>query len=178
MMAIRATFPVFCMIFLVIAEHVAGPSWAGLGSTFPSMSLAVLFVTCAEVGPYESSRIARDLPLGNLSTLAFLAAFRFSCPAIGVGGAMLMGYAAALGALLVIARTAIRPQIVLRRAVGTIPTPPRAAVAWRIIASAGPGRSRARTRSDFHAHAATRFLLRRRSAQRICFLPRVETLAW
>jgi hypothetical protein len=177
-MAIRAAFPVLYMVFLVIAEHLAGPSWAGLGSTFPSMSLAVLFVTALEVGPGEASRIARVLPMGNLSTLAFLAAFRFSCPEVGAGGAMFMGYAAAIGALLAITKTASRAQRVLGSAVRTVPAPGRDTVAWRVVTEAGPRGVRARTRSDIHAHPAAQLLLRRRPAHRGCFLPRVETLAW
>ena len=57
------------------SSAIAGPGWAGLVSTFPSMSLVVLAVTHLEAGPAEASRIARVLPLGNTSTLAFLAAF-------------------------------------------------------------------------------------------------------
>ena len=53
---------------------LAGPGWAGLMSTFPSMSLVVLAVTHLEAGPAEASRIAKALPSGNTSTLAFLAA--------------------------------------------------------------------------------------------------------
>ena len=46
-------------------ERLAGPSWAGLLSTFPSLSLVVLIVTYLEAGPAEASRIAQVLPCGK-----------------------------------------------------------------------------------------------------------------
>jgi hypothetical protein len=177
-MALRTVFPVLYMVLLMIAAHLAGPAWAGLGSTFPSMSLAVLWVTHLEAGPLEASRIARVLPVGNLSTLAFLAAFRFSCAEIGVGGAMFVGYAAALGALLAIAGTARRPHLIRARAVGISQARPSEVVAWRIVSRTDLRRSPVCTRSDTHVHLARRFLLGRRPAHRGCFLPLVETLAW
>ena len=49
-----------------IVERMAGPGWAGLVSTFPSMSLVVLAVTHLEAGPAEASRIAKVLAAGQL----------------------------------------------------------------------------------------------------------------
>ena len=77
--------PTIYVLVVAAVQTVAGPSRAGLVTTFPSMSLVVLAVTHLEVGPSEASRIARYLPLGNLSTLAFLAAFCWVCPVIGLG---------------------------------------------------------------------------------------------
>ena len=101
-MAVRTAIPAVYVLVLGIAEHMAGPGWAGLMSTFPSMSLVVLVVTHLEAGPAEASRIAKVLPAGNTSTLAFLAAFRLASPGIGLAGGTIVGYAAALAALLVI----------------------------------------------------------------------------
>ena len=56
-------------------QRMAGPSWAGLVSTFPSMSLVVLAVTHLEAGPAEASRIAKVLPAGNTSTLGLPGGF-------------------------------------------------------------------------------------------------------
>ena len=69
-MAARTAIPASYVLVLGIAERVAGPSWAGLMSTFPSMSLVVLLVTYLEAGPAQSSRIALVLPAGNTSTAA------------------------------------------------------------------------------------------------------------
>ena len=54
----------FTSCLLAIFERLAGPSWAGLVSTFPSLSLVVLVVTYLEAGPAESSRVAQVLPIG------------------------------------------------------------------------------------------------------------------
>src|SRR5262249_1598987 len=50
-MAVRTAIPAIYILVLAIAERVAGPGWAGLVSTFPSMSLVVLVVTHLEAGP-------------------------------------------------------------------------------------------------------------------------------
>jgi hypothetical protein len=93
---IRTTIPAVYVILVAIAGSAASPSWAGLVSTFPSMSLAILAVTHLEEGPAEASQIARTLPLANLSTVAFLAVFRFASPLAGLGCGTLGGYGAAL----------------------------------------------------------------------------------
>ena len=108
----RTAMPVIYVLALGFVQHVAGPGCAGLVSTFPSMSLVVLAVTHLEAGAAEASRIAKVLPAGNTSTLAFLAAFRLASPAIGVAGATIAGYAAAVAALLVIEGNVQVPELV------------------------------------------------------------------
>ena len=103
-MAVRTAIPATYVLVFGIVERIAGPGWAGLVSTFPSMSLVVLAVTHLEAGPAEASRIARVLPLGNTSTLAFLAAFHVTSPLIGLAGAIIAGYVAAVTVLLLIER--------------------------------------------------------------------------
>ena len=103
-MAVRTAIPAIYVLVLGIVERLAGPGWAGLVSTFPSMSLVVLAVTHLEAGPAEASRIARLLPAGNSSTLAFLAAFHLASTKIGLAGGTIAGYGAALAALLIIER--------------------------------------------------------------------------
>ena len=98
-MVLRTSIPVIYGLAVSLLQRMGGPAWAGLLSTFPSISLVVLAVTHLEAGPVESSRIAKVLPAGNTSTLAFLAAFRFISPTFGVGGGSIGGYAAALLAL-------------------------------------------------------------------------------
>jgi hypothetical protein len=94
--AVRTSIPAAYVILAAIVGRAASPSWAGLLSTFPSMSLAILAVTHLEEGPSEASAIARTLPLANLSTAAFLAVFRSACPALGLGWGTFWGYVAAL----------------------------------------------------------------------------------
>lgn len=116
-LVLRSIIPTIYVLMVAVVQTVAGPGTAGLVSTFPSMSLVVLAVTHLEAGPSEASRIARFLPLGNLSTLAFLAAFCWACPVIGLGRALAAGYAAAIGMLLLI-----------ELGIGRIPLPKSAAV--------------------------------------------------
>jgi hypothetical protein len=101
-MAARTAIPAIYGLMLAIVQRMAGPAWAGLLSTFPSMSLVVLAVTHLEAGPAETSRIAKVLPAGNTTTLGFLVAFRMVSPAMGLVGGTIAGYAAALVALLII----------------------------------------------------------------------------
>jgi hypothetical protein len=108
--AVRTSIPAAYVILAAMIGRAASPSWAGLVSTFPSMSLAILAVTHLEEGPSEASAIARTLPLANLSTAAFLAVFRTACPALGLGLGTFWGYVAALlntAAIELVARRAV-----------------------------------------------------------------------
>src|SRR5262249_31775980 len=96
---VRSVVPVAYVLLVGLASGAASPRWAGLVSTFPSMATVLLTVTHLEEGPAEASRIARSLPTANLSTAAFLAAFRFGCPILGPAWATLLGYLAALSNL-------------------------------------------------------------------------------
>jgi hypothetical protein len=93
---LRTIIPVLYVVTVGIVTGVASPRWAGLVSTFPSMSTAVLAVTHLEEGAAPASRIARALPPANLSTAAFLATFRLGCPSLGIVGGVLCGYLAAM----------------------------------------------------------------------------------
>jgi hypothetical protein len=172
-MVLRTVIPTFYVLILAVAEHLAGPGWAGLVSTFPSMSLVVLAVTHLEAGPAEASRIAQVLPPGNTSTLAFLVAFRFACPVIGLGWGMISGYAAALLALLAIEGLTRRPDLFVKRGLAARWSRGPGRIAWTTAAQAGLARIR------IHAHAGPvpRYLGRRRVHARTGFAPLVETLA-
>jgi hypothetical protein len=76
-----------------------GPQVAGLMSTFPGVTLTVLLLTHIESGPDSAIRMARALPAGNLGMVAFLAAFRFGCPTLGLLWGTVLGYLAALAIL-------------------------------------------------------------------------------
>jgi hypothetical protein len=122
---LRTIIPVLYVVTVGIVTGVASPRWAGLVSTFPSMSTVVLAVTHLEEGAAPASRIARALPPANLSTAAFLAAFRFGCPSLGITGGVLCGYLAALINLAAI--ETIPRSIHLRRLLvqlAAIPRPP------------------------------------------------------
>jgi hypothetical protein len=174
--AVRTAIPALYVLFLGIAERMAGPGWAGLVSTFPSMSLVVLAVTHLEAGPAEASRIAKVLPAGNSSTLAFLAAFLLASTKIGLAGGTLAGYAAALAALLVIERSdrivgsiclrAMHAQQIWRAQIVPRSLAFRAQCHLAVFASAA------------HPPRAPRYLVPSRARHRGRFAPRVETLAW
>jgi hypothetical protein len=109
-LVLRTAIPVVCLFMVTAARDAVGARWAGFLSTFPGMTLAVLVISYLEAGPVEASRMARSLPLGNLSMVAFLAAFRFGCPAIGLGWGSVCGYAAALTVLLGVVRQSRPPK--------------------------------------------------------------------
>lgn len=101
-LALRTAVPVICLAAVAALRAWAGPRWAGLLSPFPGMSLAVLVVTHLEAGPAEASRMARALPPGCWGMIAFLVAFRFGSPVMGLGWATVFGYLLAAAALLAV----------------------------------------------------------------------------
>jgi hypothetical protein len=175
-MAVRTAIPAVYGLLLGMVQRIAGPGWAGLVSTFPSMSLVVLAVTHLEAGPAETSRIAKVLPAGNTSTLSFLTAFRIASPVIGPGGGTIAGYAAALLALLVI-EGFIRPpsffHVNLTEAI-SIWRPHY--TSWRIVCQTRL--QRVAFHAQTHIRRGPRFLIRRRPRHRGEFAPFVEALAW
>jgi hypothetical protein len=126
-LVVRTTIPAAYVALVGIVSSRASPSWAGLLGMFPSMSLVLLAVTHLEEGPAEASQIARTLPPANLSTVVFLAAFRFGCPPLGLGWATLCGYIAALTNLAAIELVAQRipPKRLIRSRMGWLETPAR-----------------------------------------------------
>ena len=175
-MAARTAIPAIYGLTLGVVQRIGGPGCAGLVSTFPSMSLVVLAVTHLEAGPAETSRIAKILPAGNTSTLAFLAAFRIVAPAIGLGGGTIAGYAAALIALLGI-EGIIRPPRFFRvnlNGVMSIWRPHN--TSWRIVCQTGL--NRVVFQAESHFQRGPRYLIRKRLRHRGEFAPLFETLAW
>jgi hypothetical protein len=175
-MALRTAIPVIYVVVLGIVQRVAGPGWAGLVGTFPSMSLVVLVVTHLEAGPGEASRIAKVLPAGNSSTLAFLVAFHLASTKIGVAGGTIAGYVAAVAALLIIER--------YDRIAGFIRlTAARALERWRAQIVPWSLAIQAECHQvffgfDAHRPKTLRYRVHRRPRHRGRFAPRVETLAW
>ena len=86
----------------MVVGEMFGPGMAGLMSTFPVMSMTVLVMTHLESGPSSALQMARALPAGNLGMVAFLAAFRFGCPLLGLFWGTVAGYALALAILALI----------------------------------------------------------------------------
>jgi hypothetical protein len=175
----RSVIPTTYVLFVAVVQTVAGPSPAGLVSTFPSMSLGVLAVTHLEAGPRDASRIARYLPLGNLSTLAFLAAFCGVCPVIGLFRALALGYAAAV-AMLLLVETGIRR---IPRAHGAaVPVSERMArlrpsgAPWGFATHLGLQPTRLHAHYRLPARRSTRG--RRHLTHRGGFSPWVETMGW
>jgi hypothetical protein len=176
---LRTVTPAVYVALLGIFETLLGPSWAGLLSTFPSLSLVVLVVTYLEAGPTESSRVARVLPSGNSSTLAFLAVFRLVCSGAGVGWATLAGYIAAVAALLVIQRASSLIELAKESASAVNPMRGLGRIVWRSGAEAPPWPRGLHVRlPGAHVPGASRGRLRRRLARRCGFEPLVETLVW
>jgi hypothetical protein len=178
-MVLRMAAPVSYIVLLALFERLAGPGWAGLMSTFPSLSLVVLVVTYLEAGPAEASKVAQVLPCGNSSTLAFLGAFRLVCSEVGVAWATVGGYLAAVAALLLVQRYSSLIELArgsaarvdLRRGVGRI--------VWQCGAEAPPWPRGLHVRlPGAHVRGAARNHVRPRLAQRRDFAPLVETLAW
>jgi hypothetical protein len=178
-MLFRTATPVIYLIMLGIAQELAGPSWAGLVSTFPSLSLVVLIVTYLESGPAEASRIAQVLPSGNASTLAFLAVFRVVCPEAGVAWATLAGYGAALSVLISIHWVLNVPSLVSSPRVPLQPIRMIGRIVWRSAAESLPWpRGMHWGPPGAHVRGAPCDRARRRRAHRYGFAPLVETLAW
>ena len=71
-------------------------------STFPGLTLTVLVMTHLESGAGPAIKMARALPSGNLGMVAFLAAFRFASPVLGLGWGTASGYLAALAMLVLV----------------------------------------------------------------------------
>jgi hypothetical protein len=99
-LALGTMVPGALLVTVRIIRAVGGASWAGLFTTFPAMSLAVLVATHREAGPAAACRMARAMPPGNLITLMFLTAFRLAGQRIGLGWGIACGYAIALATLL------------------------------------------------------------------------------
>ncbi|AGA31164.1 hypothetical protein [Singulisphaera acidiphila] len=106
---LRTAVPAACLVAITGLREVTGVRWAGIFSTFPGMTLAVLVVTYLESSPAEAGRMAKSLPSANLGMVAFIGAFRFGCPAVGLGWGTVCGYALATLTLLVVGGLARRP---------------------------------------------------------------------
>ena len=99
-LALGTAVPATLVVAVKMVGVVGGVDWAGLFTTFPGMSLAVLVVTHLEAGPAAACRMAKAMPPGNLVTIGFLAAFLFFGPRLGLGWGTACGYAVALATLL------------------------------------------------------------------------------
>jgi hypothetical protein len=100
----RTAVPVFYVVLIRTLRRLAGPIGAGRFVTFPGGSLAVLVTTHLESGPGTAARMASAMPAGGLGMLAFLTAFRYGCPAFGLGWGTVLGYAAAIVVIFLIQR--------------------------------------------------------------------------
>ncbi len=176
---LRTATPAAYIMMLGIVQQLAGPSWAGLVSTFPSLSLVVLIVTYLECGPADAGRIAQVLPAGNTSTLAFLTVFRLVCADAGVAWGTFAGYGAALFALAAVQWISNAPRLVVANRLG--PTPLRS-LGRIVLASAAETlpwlQGMHWRRPGAHSRGVSRTRTRRRPAHRDGFAPLVETLVW
>jgi hypothetical protein len=127
---LRTVVPIACLTASLGMGEVFGPEVGGLMSTFPGVSLTVLALTHLESGPMSAIRMARALPAGNLGMVAFLAAFRFGCPSLGLVGGTCLGYVASLAILaMIVGSDGLRGRIferIARLRASSRPTWPRA----------------------------------------------------
>lgn len=158
---LRTSIPIAYVTVVGLVSGLASPWWAGLVSAFPSMTTVVLAVTHLEEGPETASRIARAVPPANLSTAAFLAAFRIVAPSMGLAGGVACGYLASF--LNLAAVEAIRRSIRLReRGFGIVPDADPGLSDWtgldasRIVRLRTADRHPARLRSPHRRHFAPR----------------------
>jgi hypothetical protein len=93
---LRTIVPIACLLASLGLGELVGPREAGLMSTFPGVTLTILYLTHLESGPSSAIQIARALPAGNFGMVAFLAAFRFGCPSLGLAWGTFLGYLASL----------------------------------------------------------------------------------
>jgi hypothetical protein len=167
--AVRTLIPSAYVLIVGMVSIVGDPRGAGMVSTFPSMSMVLLAVTHLEDGAASASRIARTLPAANLCTVAFLAAFRFACPGLGLTWGTLCSY---LAALIGLAAMECTPRSL---ALQCLPTPRVRAPEWLI--GSGLRTSRAlRYGPRIHVPTAAHHIGRIRAPHRRPFAPRVETL--
>ena len=116
------------------------------------------------------------LPLGNTSTLAFLAAFLTGSPVFGLAGAMIAGYAAAVTVLFFIKQNdRIRGRLAARSRRGRRDLAAHVVPVWLMIQA--EGRQAAFTLSGPRPRSP-HCLMHRRPRHRGRFAPRVEPLAW
>lgn len=106
---LRTVVPAACLVAVTGLRELTGIRWAGLFSTFPGMTLAVLVVTYLESSPAEAGRMAKSLPSANFGMVAFIGAFRFGCPAVGLGWGTVCGYALAALTLFIVGGGVRRP---------------------------------------------------------------------
>jgi hypothetical protein len=98
----RGAVPAVYITVIRTLRWLAGAGSSGRFITFPGGSLALLIATHVEAGPATAGRLATAMPSGSVATLAFLAAFRFVGPRVGLGWGILFGYVAAVGTLTVV----------------------------------------------------------------------------
>ncbi|WP_435019708.1 hypothetical protein TA3x_001437 [Tundrisphaera sp. TA3] len=98
-LALRTVVPIACLMAILAAGEVAGPTASGIVATFPGVGLTLLILTYLENGPGTAIRLARSVPSGVFGMVAFLGSFRTASAQVGLGWGMAIGYLAALGVL-------------------------------------------------------------------------------
>ena len=175
-MAVRTLIPAAYFVLLGVVQYLADPRWTGLVSTFPSMSMVVLAVTHIEAGRSEACRIARILPAGNLSTLAFLAAFHVVGTAGGLAAGTIAGYTVALAVLIGVHRADLIAAVMVRGVAGGraiwqgVLLPASVIVGTRLHGMLQDWPTRSSSIPRHHLH--------KRGRRRIHFAPRLELLAF
>jgi hypothetical protein len=176
--ACRTAVPAAYFLMIRSLRAFTGAGFAGRFITFPGGSLSVLVTTHLEAGPETACRMAAGMPTGGLVMLAFLAAFRFGCPWLGLGWGTAVGFAAALVTLGVVGALSGRDEPGVENAES--PRPPRRPRYHAAHAGGRPARARSGSPSrgdSSRSGGLSRGSVRRRPRPpRSRFAPRVEAL--
>lgn len=95
-MILRTIIPAACVVTVTMLSQHLGTVGSGLLGTFPCMLTSMLVVTSLEDGVNVAGKLAQAFPVGQLATLSFVILFGQFCPSMGVAGALLVGYLAAV----------------------------------------------------------------------------------
>jgi hypothetical protein len=170
-LALGTAVPATLVVAIKLLGLVGGAHWAGLFTTFPSMSLAVLVVLHLEAGPAAARRMAKAMPPGNLITIGFLAAFRLAGPRLGPGWGTACGYAVASAVLLALEGLVRSPSPAAPARHARRWVPGFVHAAWHGPFSARGGRGKAPLRPSSRRG---RSAAGRSPRRRIGFSPRIE----
>ncbi len=94
----RSAFAGGVVAFAVLVAKFAGPLWGGVFAAFPAAFSSSIFLLSKKHGAEFAGSVARTMPYGSMSTVAFVLAFYFSAPALGLVGSLAFSLAASLAA--------------------------------------------------------------------------------
>ena len=94
----RSAFAGGVVACAVILAKFAGPLWGGVFAAFPAAFSSSVFLLSRKHGAEFAGSVARTMPYGSLSTMAFVLAFYFSAVPLGLIGSLAFSFAVSLAA--------------------------------------------------------------------------------